>query len=500
MKRIYIIFAVVFLAFVLSACTGDHISGLNENEKFSLAEAKTNFEDNAQDLKLVEYFNSGSAAATKADFENITPDWENAIYGTTKNSSAYMVPLNVPANTVASFYAKTGIYYIIKKSNYDIKSYLVIERLDNGQVRRFITTAIGSMDNRYSDDKAFLYTGCRTHFNGFMLYSDETGKCVEAYYFGNSKKVMLGVIHDNNDMKNSTNRTATLIGFALHFPKIVTKSSTDSLQTNHPTGYITGEEGDSWYCYNCGVYVHGDICPNCKHGNSDANGGAFLMFCPDCGALVQDCNCGHFGGGGDHNYEPNSPCPYCGREDCTGQCQNDNNNNNKDSGNGEDKDSPNDNIDTYVYQDGDTFAINSYLTTAEHNGLNVSPFEAISYAYNTIRGSFYSYAYYLAAYCNAYNADAGEILASGIDVSNSNFINFLGNYFNLAPASSYKYAIDSGKIVFTTKCGSLLNSCIVIGYRSNNSILIYMDLMTGQLNTGTASLFNSSVFNTLSSK
>ena len=317
MNKIYLkVCAILCILFVSSCTVENSLFERIEEKNFTLEQARANFENNAEDLKLVSFLQSQNLnkARTKSDgetdWENIVPDWENAVSGQTESGIAFMVPISLSAQTKGRFNINYGKYHTYFFKDHEVKCYLVVEQTNEGEIRRFITTGIGSSTLINDPGQPFLYTGSRSHFNGLFIISDETGRALNTYFYNNGNRHELHIVTDTCNANNLKGMAS--IGVAISNFPVLTKGGGD--------GNTTSEE-DWRYCNYCqtvskwvlneeGTY----ICPNCESSETQAGFYALYFPCTNCGKWPEHCTCWHQ----DHPQEPgsnsgNSICNKCGK-------------------------------------------------------------------------------------------------------------------------------------------------------------------------------------------
>ena len=302
MKKIYLkVCAILCILFVSSCTVENSLLERNEEDSFTLEQARANFENNAADLKLVSFLQSQNLnkARTKSegetDWENIVPDWDNASFGQKEAGVAYMIPITLPGNLKAKLNLSIGRYRTYYHKDETVKSYLVVEKRHDGTVKRFITTSIGDSGNRTSSEKPYLYTGSRRHFNGLFIVSSESGEAQLAYYYVNGRRFKMHISKDDDihDHINSKSNKGS-VGFIFRGSKPMTKGGDG--------GNSTGED-DMAYCYTCHqttTWVLGTIngsdrlvCSKCGLPAEEIGGGELYFFCSVCGKLEANCICGN---------------------------------------------------------------------------------------------------------------------------------------------------------------------------------------------------------------
>ena len=341
MKRVFLLVGIIS---ILASCTKDSDFDFNQKKKkFSVEEAKDNFETQAQTLNLAQFFNKG--IKTKNYDENLFPEWKNAIYAKTKNgeNELYMIPLNLSTSIKGKLNIKLGYYKTFFHKEQEVRSYLVVKREASGKIKRFVTTSIGSIDSKYKNDNPHLYSGSRKHFTGFFIISNEEGKVEKARFYTNGRMINLAYCDDNQAEQEGAhahgkNERSKL--FSVGF-NLVTNSH--SLTKGGGDGGYTTGEGEE-LCLHCHQIVYFNevyipevgyipVCSNCGlPPESLSTTFITLTQCSLCGQYPALCTCNDGGFDPYGDWDEGDGCPLCGRPDCSGDCEGSTGGNNGDGG------------------------------------------------------------------------------------------------------------------------------------------------------------------------
>ena len=196
-----------------------------------------------------------------------------------------------------------------------VESHLVIQKYNaTGKMRRFITTVVGISKDKNANP--YLFTGDRTKFRGFMLISNETGKCEEVFYYMGGRRFKMHIGNYTAEEKKANKHLQLSVGFSFVETSIATKGG---------GGHQSGEDGDS-YCYNCHSLTDFDsgVCAICGAEPQEIGGGEAYFFCRGCGKLIESCTCQPeptpTPDPGPENPDDGA-CPRCGNTYCNGECQ-----------------------------------------------------------------------------------------------------------------------------------------------------------------------------------
>ena len=484
MNKIYLkVCAILCILFVSSCTVENSLFERIEEKNFTLEQARANFENNAEDLKLVSFLQSQNLnkARTKSDgetdWENIVPDWENAVSGQTESGIAFMVPISLSAQTKGRFNINYGKYHTYFFKDHEVKCYLVVEQTNEGEIRRFITTGIGSSTLINDPGQPFLYTGSRSHFNGLFIISDETGHCLDAHFYCSGKSYELYAPSDNCDI-NLLNRTPS-IGVSVSNLPILTKGGGD--------GNITSCY-DYRYCPICNEITQWEITNDiyvCTKCGTDGGYGGFFIRCPNCQHWIDDCICGN------GNNEPTDDleiCNICGRYkkpsgvaqgDLTIYCQCDSNSNPGGTGNG----GGNNNSTGYIPNSSDIMVNNNILTTfIEQSGSNSGLANCIAYLLNNYGIQvdeddvfIYLRNYYVNLGYDTMTATLLSAQAMDYGIPYSDWQGFVSYTFTTDQYSgSIENAVDGGSFVLIHE-NNMSNyfSIVIVGYKIDNTWIYY---------------------------
>ena len=491
MNKLYLKTCAILCILFVSSCTVENsLVEMNDEKTFTLEQARANFENNAEDLKLVNFLKPQNLdkARTKSDgeidWENIVPDWEHAIFGQKETSVVYMIPITLPGNLKAKLNLSLGRYRTYYHKDETVKSYLVVEKKHDGTVKRFITTSIGDSGNRTSSEMPYLYTGNRRHFNGLFIVSSESGEAQLAYYYVNGRRFKMHISKGEGarDHINSPDNNGS-VGFVFRGSKPMTKGGDG--------GNSTGED-DMAYCYTCHqttTWVLGTIngvehlvCSQCGLPAEEIGGGELYFFCSVCGNLESNCICGN--NNPDPNIDPNLDpdeeqyCPVCGHlmENCICiQSGGD--------GNGVGGDDQNNSaIQKYKPKSGDKLINNVVEEHTKQSKISTCLFNAVSYVFklydikyseNNIKSMFEDYLKTL-----NFTQEAAEFYADNcFDIGMPT--EFLANFLKFVFVISENYnnamqAIDNNlPLIGYYYTDRICHAYVLVGYGSDGSCIVY---------------------------
>ena len=461
--RIFCLMAI--LAF--HSCSHEWFGGNKLNLDFSVDEARAYFENNATDLRYNELIYSRTP--TKAD-DNIVPQWKNAKHGTTPNSEVIMIPILNPNRLGA---ALTTTLFGLKEGTEDgvkVESHLVIQKYNaTGKMRRFITTVVGISKDKNANP--YLFTGDRTKFRGFMLISNETGKCEEVFYYMGGKRFKMHIGNYTAEEKKANKHLQVSVGFSLTETSIATKGG---------GGHQSGEDGDS-YCYNCHSLTDFDsgVCAICGAEPQEIGGGEAYFFCRGCGKLVESCTCQP---DPTPDPDPENPddgaCPLCGSTYCSGECQH------TGSGSGDSGDGKGDKGNDFKRKKGYKLSQNKERTNAYTLIDNLCASVGMAYINNFFGGDD-DPGSFIREYAKITGKEIDEVFTNGFDTKYFDLSSFVDKYFYTTDFISYTNAIDSGYLVMVSMYGgeNIRHNIVIVGYYPDGT-LIYMDPMFTSLKEG----------------
>ncbi len=483
MNKLYLKTCAILCILFVSSCTVENsLFERIEEKNFTLEQARANFENNAEDLKLVSFLQSQNLnkARTKSDgetdWENIVPDWENAVSGQTESGIAFMVPISLSAQTKGRFNINYGKYHTYFFKDHEVKCYLVVEQTNEGEIRRFITTGIGSSTLINDPGQPFLYTGSRSHFNGLFIISDETGHCLDAHFYCSGKSYELYAPSDNCDI-NLLNRTPS-IGVSVSNLPILTKGGGD--------GNITSCY-DYRYCPICNEITQWEITNDiyvCTKCGTDGGYGGFFIRCPNCQNWIENCTCGNGNNG------PGEPeiCNICGRikkpkeggvpkDDLTVYCNCDSNGSQNMNGNGSG------NSNGYIPNSSDILVNNNILTFfTEQSGSNSGLANCIAYLLNNYGVQvdeddvfIYLRNYYVYLGYDTMTATLLSAQAMDYGIPYSDWQGFVSYTFTTNQYSgSIENAVNGGNFVLIHE-NNMSNyfSIVIVGYKIDNTWIYY---------------------------
>ncbi len=287
--------------------------GTELNENFKLSEARSFFENNATDLRLVDFNHSPiTVLETKSSYiqENIVPDWEQATQTCNSNSIMFEIPLNQTSVKTALIVSKKDSAGLQTKRVKAESSLIVQKFTANDAVRYFVVTVIGEYYGKGEINKVnpFRYNGDRRKFNGYMIISDVDGEFQTGYYYANGGRKHISIKPESQNKSASHFTVIRLLKTTL-----ITKGG----------GYESGEDVFPCDIPGCSGLVENGVCSVC---GTHYIGGVIVeddgTYCPECGNFIGQCICCNIC----HLYPCEcgnpTPCPYCGDPYCNGECQN----------------------------------------------------------------------------------------------------------------------------------------------------------------------------------
>lgn len=152
-------------------------------------------------------------------------------------------------------------------------------------------------------------------FQGFMLISDETGKCEEVFYYTGGERFEMHIADYTTEEKMNNRHLQMSVGFSVMEAMITTKGE-------NVRAY---EKGDKYYCYKCHSFANFEdgVCSKCGSSPLEIGGGEAYFFCKGCGKLVRSCICNP------KELRPRTSepdlfeerCDWCGSRHCNGECR-----------------------------------------------------------------------------------------------------------------------------------------------------------------------------------
>ena len=468
---LHILCLVAILAF--HSCSHERFDGDKRNLDFSVDEARAYFESSATDLRYNELVYSRTP--TKAD-NNIVPRWNNAKHGTTPNSEVIMIPILEPNRLGA---ALTTTLFGLKEGTEDdvkVESHLVIQKYNaTGKMRRFITTVVGISKDKNANP--YLFTGDRTKFRGFMLISNETGKCEEVFYYMGGKRFKMHIGNYTAEEKKVNKHLQVSVGFSLTETSIATKGG---------GGHQSGEDGDS-YCYNCHSLTDFDsgVCAICGAEPQEIGGGEAYFFCRGCGKLVESCTCQP---DPTPDPDPENPddgaCPLCGSTYCSGECQH------TGSGSGDSGDGKGDKGNDFKRKKGYKLSQNREVLNEYSSYRSLCVPVGMAYI-STFFGKDINPEVYINEYLKIADKKLDELIRDGFDTKYFDLSSFVNKYFYTTDFIGYTNAIDSGYLVMVSMYGgeNIRHNIVIVGYYPDGT-LIYMDPESTSLKEGEKNIIN----------
>ena len=451
------------------SCSHERFDGDKRNSDFSVEEARAYFENNATDLRYNELIYSRTP--TKAD-DNIVPQWKNAKHGTTPNSEVVMIPILEPNRLGA---ALTTTLFGLKEGTEDdvkVESHLVIQKYNaTGKMRRFITTVVGISNDAKANP--YIFTGDRTKFRGFMLISNENGKCEEVFYYMGGRRFKMHIGNYTAEEKNANKHLQVSVGFSFTETSIATKGG---------GGHQSGEDGDS-YCYNCHSLTDFDsgVCAICGAEPQEIGGGEAYFFCRGCGKLIESCTCQPeptpTPDPGPENPDDGA-CPRCGNTYCNGECQH------TGSGGGDGGNGKGDKGNDFKRKKGYKLSQNREVLNEYSSYRSLCVPVGMAYI-SAFFGIDVNPSVYILEYCKITNVDYGKVVTDGFDTKYFDLSSFVDKYFYTTDFISYTNAIDSGYLVMVSMYGgeNIRHNIVIVGYYPDGT-LIYMDPESNSLKEG----------------
>ncbi len=308
------IFSLISVSLFVYSCIKQELlssSKIELNSNFKLSEAKSYFENNAKDLRLVDFNHSAeNDMKTKSAniFDNVIPDWGKAVQFTNSNSIIFEVPFQQKA--ISSAFVTRVRDSLVLKKQVQAHTSLVVQKFPQADtIRYFVVTVIGEYYGEEDINKVqpFHYIGDRRHFRGYLLISNTQGKVLRSYYFDKGGRKLVVI---KSDTQANTSSNHTLIRIAK--TSVLTKGG----------GYETGEDIYPCEVPGCSGQVINGECNSC---GTRYLGGVICedegVYCPECGNYKGQCICCPIC----HHYPCTCndpvPCPYCGDPYCNGSCQ-----------------------------------------------------------------------------------------------------------------------------------------------------------------------------------
>ena len=217
--------------------------------------------------------------------EVITPDWDHAKVYDNGLVSTMEIPL------VGDVY-QSGLYKrkVMKNTFVQLQTnvvYSLIIQYSNAteNYNAFVTTMLGRNDTDEPGNLSFFDTEA---FTGYSIISDLEGNYQKAYLYerGKGRQVSFARNVDYEALDSSQ-----IVG-SVHLSKT-------------PKTALYSRSGESpWEPEE----PYPDICSKCGSSTCDGNCDVVINRCNDCGQ--NPCVCA-----------PSFPCPWCGKENCGGNCQ-----------------------------------------------------------------------------------------------------------------------------------------------------------------------------------
>ena len=316
MKKISVI-SVLSLAFALlyTACLDDRIyhPGGTQNASLTVKEAKTFFENNAEELHLLAFSPQYSTKSGDIGEINITPRWEKAQARYNEHLSIVEVPLKTNVLSVAfRSHVIPGICQI-DDSGVAIKKLTVMKR-PNGNPHILVMTLLpdcGETSKIRETLENFNYMESH-NFSGLILFSTTDGTFVEGYKYYKGKQqhaVKVTPVSEAADIISGEE------------PYDMLRMANMSAGGEDDSIYDDAENTGNMIC----DYCNGNGCPECANPN-----------CTNCfGAGCTHCNTVNLGDvtvtpdpdpepwypGTGIDVTPDDRCPLCGYITCKGNCQ-----------------------------------------------------------------------------------------------------------------------------------------------------------------------------------
>lgn len=466
-------FCVLFVA-----CERNEYAPSPISAEFSVADAKKDFETNAQDLR---YVNSlFGSTSVKSNMSDIVPNWNHVQVHQRENLTTIMVPIMERGVYWAVLTESIGEYVRAKNEDMQVESYLVIQKESTHSTPyRFVSTVIG-VSNKFKDNP-FMYTGDRSAFEGFMLLSTEQGDVFKVLYYHNGQVFRLKKhkhSHEASDLLKSYR-----IGISI---------STRMTSTKGGGGYSTGDVWDS-YCFVChefSSFANG-YCSYCGAPAEEIGNDSWEYFCQQCGLPLTECSCSTNPYAcpvcGEDPCVCYGYCPFCGLPGCSGECLNNNgggggSNGGNGGGNNQSGQNQNNAIgQEYEYSEGDVVAVNPLNNMESTQVMNLCFFTVLQYTSFLLNREINA-GEFLRVYCQISNVLISTVLNEGVPNSQQDLLNIVDVYFQTTPYSSFVNAVNNSCLtICTVDMGENIRHCIlVVGYTGgDNSNLIFLDPIDG---------------------
>ena len=468
MKKISII-SVLSLAFAIlhTACLDDRIyhPGGTQNASLTVKEAKTFFENNAEELHLLAFSPQYSTKSGNIGEINITPRWEKAQARYNEHLSVVEVPLQTNVLSVAfRSHVIPGICQI-DDSGVAIKKLTVMKR-PNGNPHILVMTLLpdcGETSKIRETLENFNYMESH-NFSGLILFSTTDGTFVEGYKYYKGKQqhaVKVTPVSEAADIISGEE------------PYDMLRMANMSAGGEDDSIYDDAENTGNMIC----DYCNGNGCPECANPN-----------CTNCfGAGCTHCNTVNLGDvtvtpdpdpepwypGTGIDVTPDDRCPFCEMLTCRGQCQDKEEDNNQGGSGGNTQPPGGDLAPMRIY------SIKDIPLTMHKQILPINCLTSIMEYINHAFGGNINEGEYMKDYMTNFNK---YFFREGAKIDAS-FHQFITNHFKTITNGSPVVAVRQGNIILTaipTDDPNVIHAVAIIGINLTNQKFIYMDPWTGR--------------------
>ena len=316
-----------------TACLDDRIyhPGGMTTTPFSVKEAKTFFENNAKELRLLN-LSPNVQTKTEIDEIEITPLWNEAKAIANENISVVEIPLRT--NVVNIAYRSHIIPDICKidDSGVAIKRLTVMKR-PQGTPKIFVMTLLpdcGEVQKIQKTLDKFHYMQPQD-FSGLILFSLTDGTFVEGYKYYKGKQqhaIKITPMEEATDIVNGEE------------PYDALRITSFSADGNDDSMYDDAEDTSNMVCDHC----NGDGCPECADPNCPECFGSGCTHCSNVNlgeaVVTPDPDPDPWWPGTGIDVTPDDRCPYCNLLTCRGECQDKDEEENQGSGGGYNPNTP----------------------------------------------------------------------------------------------------------------------------------------------------------------
>ena len=289
--RSYILLAAIV---IIVSCAKDSLFKQVDIKDFSIENAKSFFEENALELKLIPFTvnnHNHSDEHCNCTSHIILPTWEKALINKSDNIIQYEVPLKINYSigaTLISYNKETDAVHSIAAKH---QAYLVITKnVSDNSISMNVVTLIGRFmnDKIIMTEESLTIRGGKKDFYGFIIESDLSGNILK------SESLFNGEVSNLNSVIKYTKEVDmdSYFGYLTFMNNPLTKGDDDGYQSGCPN-YVN--------CSICGIFTlnTSGICWACE------------AFPPAHSCHIPGCT---------GTWCLNPGCHYCGSPSCQGQC------------------------------------------------------------------------------------------------------------------------------------------------------------------------------------